>query len=107
MPFVPKNYMTDGGNETVIGGKLTIKPGAKVSGIARVPDTGTTGHYLKKTSSGCSWATLPSTPDASTTTKGLVKQAAAVADATGEAPTAAEFNALLAALKSAGLMSST
>lgn len=82
MPFVPKNYMTDGGNETVIGGKLTIKPGAKVDGLP------TPGH-------------------ATTTVYGSVKKASKVADAAGEAPTAAEFNALLAALKSAGLMSST
>ena len=34
--------------------------------------------------------------------EGLPKQAVAVADAAGETPTAAEFNALLAALRASG-----
>lgn len=33
MSFVPKNYTTDGGDKTVIGGELEIKEGAKVSGL--------------------------------------------------------------------------
>lgn len=101
MAFIPKNYSTDGGNEMVIGGKLTIKPHAKVIGLNQVPKTGTTGHYLKKTSSGCEFAVIP---DAGATTKGLVKQAALVAEAAGANPTAAEFKALLDALKAAGIM---
>lgn len=40
---------------------------------------------------------------ATTTTPGLVKQAAAVADAVA-APTQAEYNALLAALRAAGVL---
>ena len=36
--------------------------------------------------------------------EGLPKQAAAVADAAGEAPTAAEFIALLAALRASGVI---
>ena len=43
-------------------------------------------------------------PAATTTTAGVVKQAAAVADAAGSAPTAAEYNALLAALRTAGII---
>lgn len=35
---------------------------------------------------------------------GLVKQAAAVADAAGEQPTKAEYNALLASLRAAGIL---
>lgn len=42
-------------------------------------------------------------PAATTTIAGTVKQAAAVADVTN-APTAEEFNALLAALRTAGIM---
>ena len=34
MSFVPKNYTTDGGNKTVIGGELEIKEGARVSGLS-------------------------------------------------------------------------
>lgn len=48
---------------------------------------------------------LPAAPGNATTSKaGLVKQAAAVEDAAGEAPTKAEFDALLAALRLAGIV---
>ena len=48
---------------------------------------------------------LPAAPgNATTATAGLVRQAAAVADAAGETPTKAEFNALLAALRAAGIV---
>lgn len=48
---------------------------------------------------------LPAAPGNATTSKaGLVKQAAAVEDAAGETPTKAEFNALLAALREAGIV---
>lgn len=44
-------------------------------------------------------------PGAATTSKaGLVKQAASVAAAAGEAPTKAEFDGLITALKNAGIM---
>ena len=36
--------------------------------------------------------------------EGLPKQAVAVADAAGETPTAAEFNALLSALRASGVI---
>lgn len=44
---------------------------------------------------------------ATTTSAGTVKMAAKVSEAAGSAPTAAEFKALLDALKAAGIMSST
>lgn len=48
---------------------------------------------------------LPAAPGNATTAKaGLVKQAAAVADAVGETPTKAEFDTLLAALRAAGIV---
>lgn len=51
---------------------------------------------------------LPATPgNATTATAGLVKQAAAVAAAAGETPTKAEFDSLLTALKSAGIMAAS
>lgn len=84
MAFIVKNYRTDGGNEWVIGGKITFKKGAKIEGLPA--------------------AALPA---ATTTTKGAVKMAAKVSEAASTAPTAAEFKALLDALKAAGLMSST
>ena len=42
--------------------------------------------------------------NATTTTSGLVKQGAAVADAAGDEPTAAEFKALLDSLRTAGII---
>ena len=104
MAFIPKNYSTDGGNELVIGGKLTVKPGAKVGGLNAVPSSGSNGQFLKKTSGGYAFSALP---DAGTSTKGVVKQAAAVAGAAGDAPTKAEFDALIAALKAAGIMANS
>lgn len=51
------------------------------------------------------WPAAPGTPGAATTEQaGLVKQAASVAAATGEAPTKAEFDGLITALKNAGIM---
>lgn len=46
-------------------------------------------------------------PAASTTVRGTVKQAALQANAAGANPTKAEFDALLAKLVAAGIMSST
>ena len=43
-------------------------------------------------------------PAATTTTKGVVKQGTAVADAASTAPTAAEFKALLDSLRAAGII---
>lgn len=52
------------------------------------------------------WPASGSEPPANATTEtpGLVKQAANVAAAVGEAPTKAEFDGLLTALKDAGIM---
>ena len=46
-------------------------------------------------------------PTATTGRAGAVKMAAAVAEAAGDNPTAAEFKALLDALKTAGIMADT
>lgn len=71
--------------------KLIIKAGGKldVYGELNIKD-------------GASVTGLPSAPDAAADTKGLVKQGVAVADAAGEAPTAAEFKALLDSLRASG-----
>lgn len=45
--------------------------------------------------------------DATTTKKGLVKQATKVAEAVGANPTKAEFDALITALVTAGIMKSS
>ena len=74
-----KNYTEQGGAKTVIGGELEIKAGATITGL-----------------------------DATGSKKGLVKQAANVAAVTpaGDEPTAVEtaVNAILTALKNAGVM---
>lgn len=88
------------------GGTLDVKSGATVTGLSQVPTTGTTGHVLTKTSTGAEFAAIPATPDASTSEKGLVKMAEAQADSTAStvAGTVTDFNALLAKLRTAGLL---
>ena len=50
----------------------------------------------------------PTVPEATEEVAGVVKMAESVADSTGEtSPTTAEFNALLAALRAAGIMAET
>lgn len=73
-----KNYMAPGGDEWVIGGKLTVAEGGAIDGM----------------------------PAATTTKIGGVKQAAAVADssATSVADLKSAYNGLLAALRTAGIL---
>ena len=73
-----KNYMAPGGDEWIIGGKLTVAEGGAIDGM----------------------------PAATTTKVGGVKQAAAVADstATSVADLKTNFNGLLAALRTAGIL---
>ena len=83
MSYNVKNYTEQGGEKTVIGGeivvegKITVADGGEVEGI---------------------------TVEATTETAGIVRQAANVALAADEAPTKAEFDALINALVEAGLM---
>ena len=75
---MPKNYHVQGGDEFVIGGTLTIGAAATIAGLA------------------------------STTSKaGIAKQSTKVAAAAGASPTKEEFDALIAALVTAGLMKAT
>lgn len=107
-----KNYSEMGGDKLVIGGTLEIAPGASVTGIttATLVDnltstdatkalTAKQGKVLKDTINAKYTAA-----DATTAVAGLVKQSATVAEAVGANPTAAEFKALLDALKTAGIM---
>ena len=88
-----KNYTAHGGNETVIGGKLTFLPGAEVEGLDDLLDIP-------------SESTPYTLPAAATDALGGVKLAANQADST--ATTVAgikdDFNTLLAKLKTAGVM---
>lgn len=126
-----KNYHVQGGDELVIGGKLTIKENAVVTGLAADPLTAATADTLGgiKVGSGLSIADgvlsadAYSLPTAAADTKGGVKvgsglsiadevlsvtfpQAANQADSTATtiAGLKEDFNTLLAALKTAGLM---
>ena len=106
-----KNFMAHGGNELVIGGKLTFLPGAVVEGGEGLFDGGDGSGY--------------SLPVAGTETLGGIKvgsglsiTAQGVLSADGVTPAAAQadseattidglkedFNVLLAALRTAGLM---
>lgn len=117
-----KNYLKDGGDTTVIGGKLEVLEGATVTGLtetaaaaseaalggvkaATADETYTVEVKIDATSKKLFVPTYPVIPVAATAeTAGLVKQAANVSEATGPNPTATEFNALLDALIAAGVM---
>ena len=91
------------------GASVTID--ASLTKTGQAADAKATGDALKgkapttHTHTASQITDLPAAPGNATTSKaGLVKQAAAVADAAGETPTKAEFNALLAALRVAGIV---
>ena len=73
-----RNYHTHGGNEWVIGGKLTFLPGAIVEGAEGLFEL-PTGEPLR----------LPPIPASEATTVAALRE---------------EFNGLVAALKAVGLM---
>ena len=77
-----KNYFAHGGNELVIAGKLTFLPGATVEGAEGLFDL---------PASGGTAAVLPALPDSEASTVAALRQ---------------DFNALVAALRTAGLMAS-
>ncbi len=77
-----KNYAAHGGNEWVIGGKLTFLPGATVEGADGLFDL----------PAGGGTALLPALPDSEASTVAALRQ---------------DYNSLLAALRSAGLMAAT
>jgi len=105
-----KNYMAHGGGELVIGGKLTFLEGAEVENF---PGGGGGGSYTLPTASA---STLGGVKVGSglTITDGVLSAdgvTPAAAQADSEATTIAQlkenFNALLAALRTAGLMEAT
>ena len=77
---VTKNYFAHGGNELVIGGKLTFLEGAEVENLP--------GSTSGNSASG----TAPYVADSEATTVANLK---------------ADFNALLAVLRTAGVLSAT
>ena len=111
---ITKNYMAHGGNEFVIGGKLTFLPGAVVEGGEGLFDgsgaSGGTGYTLPAaTASALGGIKVGS--GLSVTVEGVlsadgITPAAAQADsaATTIAGLKEDFNALLSALRTAGLL---
>ena len=104
-----KNFMAHGGNELVIGGKLTILPGAVVEGLEG-GGSGGEGYTLPpatastlggiKVGSG-----LSVTQDGVLSADGITPAAhQADSEATTIAALKEDFNTLLAALHTAGLM---
>jgi hypothetical protein len=94
-----KNYTEQGGDVTHIGGKLVIEQGAEVEGMSGVAYTA--GDNI--TIEGNEISATDTTYEAATESAlGLVKQAAAIADATDDAVTT--VNALLASLRAAGIL---
>ena len=79
-----KNYFAHGGSELVIGGRLTFLPGASVEGAEGLFD-------LPGLSAGGVAAQLPALPDSDASTVTALRQ---------------DYNNLLAALRTAGLMAS-
>lgn len=128
MSYNVKNYTEQGGEKTVIGGeivingKITVSDGGEVAGITGVAGaaTATVLGGVKASTKGAGDTvevkintstsklyvpTYPVVPEEATTeTAGTVKQAVNVSLAEDETPTKEEFNALITALITAGLM---
>ena len=105
-----KNFMAHGGNELVIGGKLTILPGAVVEGL----EGGGGSGYTLPAATASTLGGIKVGNGLSITAEGVlsadgITPAAAQADseATTIAMLKADFNALLAALRTAGLLAET
>ena len=79
-----RNYFAHGGSELVIGGRLTFLPGASVEGAEGLFD-------LPGLSAGGGVAQLPALPDSEASTVTALRQ---------------DYNNLLTALRTAGLMAS-
>lgn len=122
MSYNVKNYTEQGGEKTVIGGILEIKEGATVTGITATAapasaaalggikaEASTAGDTVEvKIDAASSKLYVPTYPvlpeEATTEVAGIVKQATNVAEVAEGAPTADDFNALLDALITAGIM---
>lgn len=116
MSYNTKNYTEQGGEKTVIGGEieilgtLTIDDGATVAGVVTAVvnnlTTTATGSALDAAQGKALKTLIDAKYTAANATEavaGLVKQAANVPEADG-ALTADDFNALLDALITAGIM---
>ena len=106
-----KNYMAHGGNELVIGGKLTFLPGASVEGGEGLFDGGGDSAYTLPAATADTLGGVKIGSGLSITEQGVLSASGitpAASQADSEATTIAglkeDFNTLLAALRTAGLM---
>ena len=109
---ITKNYMAHGGNELVIGGKLTFLPGAEVEGGEGLFDgIGEGSGYTLPVAGASTLGGIKVGAGLSITEEGVLSAdgvTPAAHQADSEATTIAalkeDFNALLAVLRTAGLM---
>ena len=105
-----KNYFAHGGNELVIGGKLTFLTGASVEGSEGLFGGGEGGYTLPaataSTLGGIKVGSGLSVTEEGVLSADGITPAAAQADSTATtiAGLKEDFNALLAALRTAGLL---
>ena len=112
MSYNVKNYTEQGGEKTVIGGTFEVLDGAtvtRVTGITAAAKATVLGG-IKAATKGAG-DTVEAKIDGTSSklyvpTYPVIPEAANVALAAGEAPTKAEFDALITALITAGLMAS-
>ena len=109
---MPKNYHVQGGDEFVVGGKLTIEAGADVTGIttATIVDALTSDDAGKALSAkqGKALKTLVDARVATLQTANATVAASDLATAVTLANALqADLNTLIGKLKTAGLMAST
>ncbi len=114
MNYNVKNYTEQGGDVTHFGGQVVFEDGCQIDGLPSSPipvaSNSTLGGVkvgagLSISENGVLSAPGPDIPSAAPEVKGLVYQGAAVSDAS-ETVTASDFNALLASLRTAGILSS-
>ena len=106
-----QNFMAHGGNELVIGGKLTFLPGAVVEGGEGLFEGGGGSDYTLPIAGAETLGGIKVGSGLSITAQGVLSAdgvTPAAAQADSEATTIAglkeDFNALLAALRTAGLL---
>ncbi len=102
---VTKNYFTEGGDELVIGGKLTVLEGAEVEGLSSGGGSYTLPAATADKLGGIKVGSGLTITDGVLSATGITP-AEAQADSTASSYTGLkdDFNALLAKLRAAGLL---
>ena len=105
---VTKNYFTEGGDELVIGGKLTVLEGAEVEGLSGGGGSYTLPAATADKLGGIKVGSGLTITDGVLSATGITP-AEAQADSTASSYTGLkdDFNALLAKLRAAGLLAAS